>query len=31
VRTPADHPDVLVAFNPAALRANIEDVRPAAR
>src|SRR5215813_9489036 len=28
VRTPADHPDVLVAFNPAALRANIEDVRP---
>jgi 2-oxoglutarate/2-oxoacid ferredoxin oxidoreductase subunit alpha len=29
VRTPADQPDVLVAFNPAALRANIEDVRPA--
>jgi len=28
VRTPADHPDVLVAFNPAALRANIDDVRP---
>jgi 2-oxoglutarate ferredoxin oxidoreductase subunit alpha len=28
VRTPADHPDVLVAFNPAALRANIGDVRP---
>ncbi len=28
VRTPADQPDVLVAFNPAALRANIEDVRP---
>ena len=28
VRTPADHPDVLVAFNPAALRANVEDVRP---
>ncbi len=27
VRTPADHPDVLVAFNPAALRANIDDVR----
>ena len=27
IRTPADHPDVLVAFNPAALRANIEDVR----
>ena len=28
VRTPADHPDVLVALNPAALRANLEDVRP---
>ena len=28
VRTPADQPDVLVAFNPAALRANIDDVRP---
>jgi 2-oxoglutarate ferredoxin oxidoreductase subunit alpha len=28
VRTPADHPDVLVAFNPAALNANIDDVRP---
>jgi 2-oxoglutarate ferredoxin oxidoreductase subunit alpha len=28
IRTPADHPDVLVAFNPAALRANIDDVRP---
>src|SRR4026209_388367 len=28
VRTPADHPEVLVAFNPAALRANIDDVRP---
>ncbi len=27
-RTPADHPDVLVAFNPAALHANIDDVRP---
>jgi 2-oxoglutarate ferredoxin oxidoreductase subunit alpha len=27
VRTPADHPDVLVAFNPAALRASIDDVR----
>jgi 2-oxoglutarate ferredoxin oxidoreductase subunit alpha len=27
VQTPADHPDVLVAFNPAALRANIDDVR----
>jgi 2-oxoglutarate/2-oxoacid ferredoxin oxidoreductase subunit alpha len=29
VRTPADQPDVLVALNPAALRANAEDVRPA--
>jgi 2-oxoglutarate ferredoxin oxidoreductase subunit alpha len=28
VRTPADQPDVLVAFNPAALRANVEDVKP---
>jgi 2-oxoglutarate ferredoxin oxidoreductase subunit alpha len=28
IRTPADQPDVLVAFNPAALRANVEDVRP---
>jgi 2-oxoglutarate ferredoxin oxidoreductase subunit alpha len=28
IRTPADQPDVLVAFNPAALRANIEDLRP---
>jgi 2-oxoglutarate ferredoxin oxidoreductase subunit alpha len=28
VRTPADQPDVLVAFNPAALRANIDDLRP---
>ncbi len=28
IRTPADSPDVLVAFNPAALRANAEDVRP---
>ncbi len=28
IRTPADRPDVLVAFNPAALRANVEDVRP---
>ena len=27
IRTPADQPDVLVAFNPAALRANVEDVR----
>jgi 2-oxoglutarate ferredoxin oxidoreductase subunit alpha len=29
IRTPADHPDVLIAFNPAALRANVEDVRTA--
>jgi len=28
IRTPADHPDVLVAFNPAALRANVDDVTP---
>jgi 2-oxoglutarate ferredoxin oxidoreductase subunit alpha len=28
IRTPADQPDVLVAFNPAALRANVEDVKP---
>jgi len=28
VHTPADRPDVLVAFNPAALRANVQDVRP---
>jgi 2-oxoglutarate ferredoxin oxidoreductase subunit alpha len=28
IRTPADRPDVLVALNPAALRANIDDVRP---
>jgi 2-oxoglutarate ferredoxin oxidoreductase subunit alpha len=28
IRTPADQPDVLVAFNPAALRANVADVRP---
>jgi len=27
IRTPADYPDVLVAFNPAALRANVEDLR----
>ncbi|HJO22543.1 MAG: 2-oxoacid:acceptor oxidoreductase subunit alpha [Myxococcota bacterium] len=27
IRTPADHPDVLVSFNPAALRANLDDVR----
>jgi len=28
VHTPADHPDILVALNPAALRANVQDVRP---
>ncbi len=28
IRTPADEPDVLVALNPAALRANVEDLRP---
>jgi len=28
IRTPADAPDVLVAFNPAALRANLGDLRP---
>lgn len=28
IRTPADAPDVLVALNPAALRANIDDLRP---
>ncbi len=27
IRTPADQPDVLVALNPAALRANVEDLR----
>jgi 2-oxoglutarate ferredoxin oxidoreductase subunit alpha len=27
ISTPADRPDVLIAFNPAALRANIDDVR----
>ncbi len=27
VHTPADNPEVLVAFNPAALRANISDLR----
>jgi 2-oxoglutarate ferredoxin oxidoreductase subunit alpha len=30
VRTPADQPDVLVAMNPAALRANLSDLRPGA-
>jgi 2-oxoglutarate ferredoxin oxidoreductase subunit alpha len=28
ISTPADQPDVLVAFNPAALRANVGDLRP---
>ena len=28
IHTPADKPDVLIAFNPAALRGNVEDVRP---
>ncbi len=28
VHTPADQPDVLVAFNPAALKTNIDDLRP---
>ena len=28
IHTPAAHPDLLVAFNPAALRANVNDVRP---
>lgn len=30
VHTPADYPDVLVAFNPAAARANVGDLRPGA-
>ncbi len=30
IYTPADQPDVLVAFNPAALRANAKDVPPGA-
>lgn len=28
IHTPADRPDVLIAFNPAALRGNVDDVRP---
>jgi 2-oxoglutarate ferredoxin oxidoreductase subunit alpha len=28
IRTPADQPDVLIAFNPAALRANLADLKP---
>lgn len=31
ILTPGDRPDVLVAMNPAALRANIGDLRPGAR
>ena len=27
IRTPADQPDVLVAFNPAALRSNVDELR----
>ena len=27
IHTPADQPDLLIAFNPAALRANVDDVR----
>ncbi len=27
IQTPADQPDVLIALNPAALRANVDDVR----
>jgi 2-oxoglutarate ferredoxin oxidoreductase subunit alpha len=30
IRTPADRPDVLVALNPAALKANVGDLRPGA-
>jgi len=30
VHTPADFPDLLVAFNPAAMRANIQDLRSGA-
>ncbi len=30
VHTPADYPDLLVAFNPAAMRANIRDLRSGA-
>lgn len=28
ILTPGDHPDVLVAMNPAALKANLSDLRP---
>ncbi|GGD06768.1 2-oxoglutarate ferredoxin oxidoreductase subunit alpha [Nocardioides daphniae] len=30
ILTPGDHPNVLVAMNPAALRANVADLRPGA-
>lgn len=30
ILTPGDHPDVLVAMNPAALKANLRDLRPGA-
>jgi 2-oxoglutarate ferredoxin oxidoreductase subunit alpha len=30
ILTPGDHPDVLVAMNPAALRANVADLKPGA-
>ena len=30
VHTPADYPDLIVAFNPAAVRANVGDLRPGA-
>ena len=30
ILTPGDHPDVLVAMNPAALKANVADLRPGA-
>ena len=30
VHTPSDYPDVLVAFNPAAAKANVGDLRPGA-
>jgi 2-oxoglutarate ferredoxin oxidoreductase subunit alpha len=29
ILTPGDHPDVLVAMNPAALKANLDDLQPA--
>ncbi len=30
ILTPGDHPDCLIAMNPAALRANLDDVKPGA-